>query len=593
MVTSIVQNVNELTTRILDDAFHYMDRLIRLLSKKHPAFKAFCHDFSQTIFIRDKSDVAAVKAILEKNGVSWEYALRAKADAINRRVRRYIPSRHVLVMRLKALFKAYFGFNSPTDGPLFASSEAKQMILRLIKTATLGYLSDPPGISLYYIIGKDRDGLNLYRTVRGTNSVEGGFHMPIRRVFGSLRASPQLAETILINWILRRNIKVGFHNRTGHQYRGHFDIWLRDEIVEFAIAVGTKPSFPMPRVLSSRIATSESMGILPISQELAEKYNITTLPRSQITGVPHHRDTPVHTLTRLSTKPMKPHHYLQLRQLVLHAVVPVHTKKEYIGAFKHYMHDTRFRRSGGTKHPPHEDYKNINFEIFAVFWNELVNFQSHSETDTNLRLYYKVPQQLETHCKKVIEWSTERATLALGSNFTARQPFLALLASTENQAEVLPAIPLPDVFMEDGSELISYDHQSFYRLAPPPVEGEYGDAEFQEYDSFAQNTLDNQDAMEVDPQPLPQSQPVFRQTLLPGAQQPLRIHTGKKDTDRCAVCVAAYCEKRFNCKGNGDRSLCDHGHPPIPSKRVRITEAQVLAELERRRVLVGSSQGSS
>ncbi|KAJ7938082.1 hypothetical protein B0H13DRAFT_2261376 [Mycena leptocephala] len=59
-------------TRILDDAFHYMDRLLRLLSKKHSAFKAFAHDFSEAIFIRDKSDVLAVRAVLEKSGVGWD-----------------------------------------------------------------------------------------------------------------------------------------------------------------------------------------------------------------------------------------------------------------------------------------------------------------------------------------------------------------------------------------------------------------------------------------------------------------------------------------------------------------------------------------
>jgi hypothetical protein len=52
------QNSETLPTRVLDDAFHFMDRLLRLLSKKHSAFKAFSHDFSEAIFIRDRSDEA-------------------------------------------------------------------------------------------------------------------------------------------------------------------------------------------------------------------------------------------------------------------------------------------------------------------------------------------------------------------------------------------------------------------------------------------------------------------------------------------------------------------------------------------------------
>lgn len=201
---------NKLPSRVLDDAFHLMDRLIRLLSKKHSAFRAFAHDFSEAIFIRDLTDELAVRAVLEKNGVDWEYAKRAKAAALNLRIRRYIPDRITLVKRLEILFKAYADIQCSTKktrGPFF-SEEAKEMTERLLATAREGYLSDPFGISLHYLMGKDRDKLNIYRTVRGTNSVEGGFHMVIRRIFGSLRASPELAECILINWIMRRNQRV-------------------------------------------------------------------------------------------------------------------------------------------------------------------------------------------------------------------------------------------------------------------------------------------------------------------------------------------------------------------------------------------------
>ncbi|KAJ7101731.1 hypothetical protein C8R44DRAFT_887925 [Mycena epipterygia] len=156
----------KLPTRVLDDAFHYMDRLLRLLSKKHSAFKAFAHDFSAAIFIRDKSDELAVRAVLEKHGVSWEYAKRAKASALNRRIRRYIPSRNVLLKRLEKLFNAYADIQcstKKTKGSFF-SDEAKEMVKRLLDTVQKGYLSDPAGISLYYFMGKDRDGLNIYRT---------------------------------------------------------------------------------------------------------------------------------------------------------------------------------------------------------------------------------------------------------------------------------------------------------------------------------------------------------------------------------------------------------------------------------------------
>jgi hypothetical protein len=187
-----------------------MNRLLRLLSKKHSAFKAFAHDFSEAMFIRDKDDEARVQAVLEAKGISWEYAKRAKASALNRRIRRVIPKRHILVPRLEKLFYGYKDIlctaqNGSLQSRRFFPKLALEMFLRLIQTAKLGFVSDPDGKSLFIRMGTDRDGLPLYRTIRGTNSVEGGVHMAVRRVFGSLQASPELAECLLLNWILRCN----------------------------------------------------------------------------------------------------------------------------------------------------------------------------------------------------------------------------------------------------------------------------------------------------------------------------------------------------------------------------------------------------
>jgi hypothetical protein len=200
----------KLPSRVLDDAFHFMDRLLRLLPKKHSAFKAFSHDFSEAIFIRDKSDVLAAQAVLKQHGIDWKYAKRAHAPALNRRIRRLIPERKTLLQRLETLFAAYADIQCSTKKSRgsFFSDEAKEMTQHLLDTVRKGYLSDPSGISLYFLMGKDRDGLNIYRTVRGTNSVEGGVHMVIRRIFGSLQASPELAECLIFNWILRRNRRV-------------------------------------------------------------------------------------------------------------------------------------------------------------------------------------------------------------------------------------------------------------------------------------------------------------------------------------------------------------------------------------------------
>lgn len=195
---------------MLDDALHFMDRLLRLLPKMHSSFDAFCSDFSRAIFLRDKDDEANVRRVLGAKGITWEYAQRAKSYVLNRRIRRLIPAPEIIVPRLQLLFDGYKNLicSNKQNRQVFFSKDARDMAARLLNTARLGFLSDPVGVSLYYRMGIDKDGLTIYRTIRGTNSVEGGVHMTIRRVFGSLQASPELAECILMNWILRRNCSV-------------------------------------------------------------------------------------------------------------------------------------------------------------------------------------------------------------------------------------------------------------------------------------------------------------------------------------------------------------------------------------------------
>ncbi|KAF5382845.1 hypothetical protein D9757_007324 [Collybiopsis confluens] len=451
---------NSMPTRVLDDAFHFMDRLLRLLSKKNSAFKSFSHDFSEAIFIRDINDEARVKQVLETNGLDWEFMIRAKAHVINRRVRRYIPAPKILAPRLEALFNGYKDIICSTQQgrkkPFF-SKEAREMADRLLETARQGFLSDPDGISLYYIMATDKDGLTIYRTVRGTNSVEGGVHMAVRRVFGSLQASPELAECLLLNWILRRNRTVGHLNRTGKKYQGHFAPWLSDEITELTVELGVLPSFQRPHVLVTRIATAETFGIQPLASDLAEKYHLTVLPPRQETGIPHHRDMPVHTLTRLSTKPINRYRYLQIRQRTLYPVTPVHTYAEF-QLFQKYIHDAQFKK-GSKTHLPHEFYKGIDWEKVAAYWNTIVHQQENAETDSNKRIYGKLPSHLERHAKRIVSYRSERSTILMGSNAAALKLLNDLLtASNDNNSRVMAQDALTPPEVPAGEEDLGYRH---------------------------------------------------------------------------------------------------------------------------------------
>ncbi|KAJ6579442.1 hypothetical protein B0H10DRAFT_2235691 [Mycena sp. CBHHK59/15] len=165
IICQAADSLDPLVTRVLDDAYHFMDRLLRLLSKRHSPFKEFAHQFSETIFIRDQDDENKVRDVLKKKGISWDYAVRAKKAALHRRIRRYIPDAKHLANSLQILFHGFEDLQDSVDRKAgHGTPLARKQANTLLKTVQLGFLSDPPNIALYYLLGTDHDGLNLYRT---------------------------------------------------------------------------------------------------------------------------------------------------------------------------------------------------------------------------------------------------------------------------------------------------------------------------------------------------------------------------------------------------------------------------------------------
>ena len=79
-----------------------------------------------------------------------------------------------------------------------------------------------------------------------------------------------------------------------------------------------------------------------------------------------------------------------------------------------------------------------------MYWNSEVEKQSRTETDSNKRIYYKLPSQLERHHKKTLTWKSECSTMFLGGNAAALKPFRDLL-SNDNTTETLAPVPLPEI----------------------------------------------------------------------------------------------------------------------------------------------------
>lgn len=92
--------------------------------------------------------------------------------------------------------------------PLFNSAawSVTKNILELIRK---GFLSDPPGVALYYQVGIDgKTGLPLYRCMHGTNMTEGRVHTHLHSRLPTSGVSPQHVQCCLLDFILWHNLLV-------------------------------------------------------------------------------------------------------------------------------------------------------------------------------------------------------------------------------------------------------------------------------------------------------------------------------------------------------------------------------------------------
>lgn len=216
-----------------------------------------------------------------------------------------------------------------------------------------------------------------------------------------------------------------------------------DEIVELALEIGTTPSFPMPATLATRIATSESFGIIPIP---TSKCSIRTIDVPIVQGVPHFCNTPVHLLQHLSTAPVSPYDFLRYRQRTAQAVVPIHSQAEY-SMYTKLLSDPalyqKFHAIPRKSPAPGQTSKTINFEALATHWNQLVNEAIDAgNTVPTGRIYYKIPEQLGQHHKVWAAYRHEKATLF--NSEALRKPATEFLADPARRAQVLPALPIPE-----------------------------------------------------------------------------------------------------------------------------------------------------
>ncbi|KAG6835342.1 hypothetical protein H0H93_002451 [Arthromyces matolae] len=391
--STVIYGDTEIRSRVWIDIWHLMHQF--KIPTHHGLRRPFSRALRDAIFLPDPEDKMAVEALLSKHNVSWDQMVLWRPEWVWRRVKRFVPNPDVLYQRVSSVF-ATFGplKDSKTTQALFneASWKSAENILKNIR---LGLYSDPPGIDFYMFQGYDNYGLSLYRSIRGTNHVEGGVHQNIIRRFGSFNASPRFVVNLIRDYCITHNLKVGAVNRTGKEYQGSFDIWtlnrlssLRDQTTQIMVP----DSRPRNWVNGNDYEkSSETFGILPVS----------AATRTQLGMLEFHNDYTVKEKTR--------HTQLAKLQSTRIAILPLHTPNER----------ALFSLTVGRRHGPFSGPSTPDWIALASMWSDhcdgktifyKVTFMIFIGLYITLILFYltQLPEHLKNYYKAWLELRNEK-----------------------------------------------------------------------------------------------------------------------------------------------------------------------------------------
>ena len=280
---------------------------------------------------------------------------------------------------------------------------------------------------MYTIKGIDKKGLKLYHCIRGTNSVEGAIHNPIRRNFSSLNASPELADALISDFRHRHNTDCGTMNKTGKPYRGHYDPWLDHEIYELRANIAWRQ---MPATLPwCIIQETDPMAFV----QTQEQFGITCIPpiiwiandflgpEISLDSVSVTSNYIVHLtnlhLSKLHGKQNDVYTFLANAQGTKYAVTPIHTKDEF----------DLFNSSVSVGGPLCPARGLPNFDKMACWWSTKANGKT---------IFYKLREHLAAHYKVWTQCRQEKQTMVASQS--VRQANERCIKSTAHVSNVLP-----------------------------------------------------------------------------------------------------------------------------------------------------------
>jgi hypothetical protein len=231
------ENSEEPTQFCKGDPFHVLDRMY---VKKHVYRKRFFEMFREAMFVMDKSDLDNVLKV--NLGEEFKRRVLNKwLPYVQKRIRRYIPKPSVLFERLSAVYE-FFKDKKDSKGIFLLSKKNREDFLNILEHCRLGCLSDPENVQLYEKTGTDKNGLNLYRCIRGTNKAETYYQKLIRR-FSAFRASPRCADALLSESRHRYNSRIAVRIRKTYD-ACHYDQYLTEAIQLLTEKIYGKPHHP-------------------------------------------------------------------------------------------------------------------------------------------------------------------------------------------------------------------------------------------------------------------------------------------------------------------------------------------------------------
>ncbi|KAJ7291952.1 hypothetical protein C8J57DRAFT_1458569 [Mycena rebaudengoi] len=415
----------------------------------------------------------------------------------------------------------------------------------------------------------DKNHLTLYHCPRGTNSVEGAVHNPLRRNFAALNASPELADSLAADWRHRHNVDCGALHKNNLKYSGHYDPWIDDDIFRLRADIEWNDSL---LILPQRVIQDTS----PLSFAPTHvQFGITGIPltlraKNDFLG-PGHDTIEVEVasvyperlhLSTLKAKRDNIYAYLAHAQKTKFAVTPVHTQDEFD------LYHTAMTPGG--------DFFSlqgkVNFDRMATWWS--------TQADGK-KIFYKLKEDLESH-HKVWE-GLRRSQDSLLSSREQRRPNRSRIRATTHVSHVLPAAARDNPGVIPDEDLIS---ESMPDQLPPvdtnlsgsqgaddgstqmqiPMEVDFLDIVSHPSDPLPDTNYRGSTPMSYNTQPWHgiEFQPTYwpqQAGLTSGSSQMNFVsytgppNLGKKRQRKCQNCVAAG-QSGYNCPGESGRKRC-------------------------------------